>query len=52
MVSFRFGQVDSDLNDSCAIVLLAMALGRNLSAIIAPIGIIGAGIRVGRRRVM
>jgi len=52
MISFRLGQVDSDRNHSCAIVLSVVALDRNLSAIITPISIIGAGIRVGRGRVM
>jgi hypothetical protein len=51
-LSFRFGHVGSDRNDSCAIVLRTVALDRNLSAIITLIGINGAGIRVGRGRVM
>jgi hypothetical protein len=52
MVSLRCGQFDGDGGGSCAIVLSTVALDRNLAAIITLIGIISAGIRVGRGRVM
>jgi hypothetical protein len=40
------------VSDSCAIVQGAVTLDRNLAAINILIAIIGAGIRVGRGRVM
>jgi hypothetical protein len=45
-------KVDGDRNDFCATLIGAVTLDRSLSAIITPISIIGAGIRVGRGRVM
>jgi hypothetical protein len=44
--------VDRDCHGFCGTILGAVTLDRNLAAIITPIDIIGAGIRVGRGRVM
>jgi hypothetical protein len=49
---FVLATVDANRNESCAMVVGAVTFDRNHSTIITPIAIIGAGIRVGRGRVM
>lgn len=44
--------MDGDRNDHCVTLIGVVTLDRRLAVTITPIGIIGAGIRVGRGRVM
>jgi hypothetical protein len=48
----RATAASGDRRDSCASLWAEVTLDRSLVAIITPIGIIGAGIRVGLGRVM
>ena len=48
----RARAASGDRRDHCATLATEVTLDRSLAAIIAPIGIIGAGIRVGLGRVM
>lgn len=49
---FVAAKVDANRKDTCVIVVGVVTLDRNHSTIIALIAMIGAGIRVGRGRVM